>query len=378
MSSSGLRDSLPLDHIHPTRGGKALKIKGSRLFLLGSSLVILLAACGGTSNETPAAPAALPAPPAAESPIQADPVEEFPRYQDYQIPIEFQRLVFAGGRDGSSATLFWIAASQLWNRELGMNTSVQASDGVANGLLLEAGEVLAAVNNPSALSTATGRSEPLDGTNIRTLWNMFSVTWTIVADPSLNAQKFSDLAGKRVVVGPGPETALFERALDCAGLTRDDFAAVLEVGKDEAIAAYRDGNADAMVGWLGPVPMGQATELVASQRGRGAVVIPPGDDIASCLSMTPYYNATVIPGGTYSGTDGDISTISEWFYAAVSDELPTELVYNMARVLNENFDELVAQFAGARTATAENTSTAIGFELHRGAREYLQDIGLMK
>ena len=327
------------------------------------SALLLLAGCGdgGVSADGDGAVAEAEDPAAEGEAVELD------------IPEELRRLTFVGGTDGSSANAWLIGATELFNQHLGLSTTVQSGDGTQNNLLLENGEITAGIANPVGMVEVTGNPDALEQTQVRTLWNMFQTALTVIVAPESDAEVLSDLEGARIAVGPGPETSLFNLAMECIDLTTDDFE-FYNIGKEEAVAAYRDNQIEAMVG-LGPTPTPQWVEAMGGRRG--GRVIGVDAEIIDCLADTGLYVPSEIPAGSYEGQDEAIPSVEQWFYASVTEDFPEDLAYEMARVLDENHDDLVATFAGAERATAENTANAIGFALHPGTQRYLEEKGLL-
>lgn len=351
----------------------------SRLLAILCVLVLLLAACGEDE------PAASPEPqdPATDEPEPTepeeteeteDPGEEEPTEpaEDYTVPDEYRRLALVGSSEGGGGHLWWVAASQLFNNYLDMETTVRPGGTRENALLMEAGEVQASTVSPVDLVEATEDPDALDDTVIRTLWAKFNVGFKALVPEDSDAQVFSDLAGKRVAIGiaGGGESNLFLEAMACVGLDENDFN-LQYTGKGESVDAYNDGVIDAWAG-QGPNPTPQFVEAF---EGRGARLLPLDDEIVECLADTGRYIAAEVPADTYSGQTEPVASVNQWFYAAVHEDLPEDLVYHMARVLDEHHDELMAAYAGAGTSTAENTAENIGFELHPGTERYLQETG---
>lgn len=346
----------------------------SRKLVLISSFAVVLAACGGTAQDAPAAPVAPPVPPSGGGAQLAEPTwEEI--IAGYEIPAEFKQMQFVGSSEGGGGHTWWIAASQLLNKNLGMETTVRPGATRENALLQESGEIKAATISPVDLIAATENPGALASTPIRTLWAKFNVAYWAAVPENSSAEKLSDLVGSRVAIGiaGGGESALFLEAIECAGLDANQFTLEF-TGKGEAIGAFNDGSIDAWAA-QGPNPTPQLLEAFSGRRGAKLLTIDP--EIIDCLAETGKFVKGEIPAETYPGQSQAYATVNQWFYATISEDVPEEVVYLMARALDENYAELLAAFRGATTSTAENTATAIGFELHPGTERYLRERGLL-
>ncbi len=294
-----------------------------------------------------------------------------------EIPEEYQDMVLVGSSQGGSGYNWMVAASQVFNQVLGMNTSVQAGGTQENALLMDSGELEFAITAPGDAISATGSATAVQDAKYRTLWNIFNVSWALIVAPDVEAESLADLVGRRIAIGipGGGEHPLFMAAIECAGLSESDFQ-LQPIGKDEAVAAYKDGNIDAWAA-QGPNPTPQFVEVIESPRG--GRLVPIGDDVLECLvEGSDEFVLSEIPAGTYPGQDEALPTVDEWFYAVVQEDMPEDVAYTLAKALDENYDQLVRTFPGATTSTAEATAEAQGFKLHPGTERYLTEKGLLR
>lgn len=294
------------------------------------------------------------------------------------IPDEYKDLVLVGSSQGGSGYSYMVAASKLFNKYLGMNTSVQSGGTQENALLITRGDVKFGITSPGDLMSAAKDKKAVEKTKLRTVFAMFNVSYLVVVPKDSKATSLADLKGQRIAIGTpgGGEYPLFYESLKCLGMKKTDFKPQA-IGKDEAVTAYKDGNIDA---WQaqGPNPSSQFVELIESQRG--AKVIGAGEDLVDCLAKAnpDEFVKSTIPAKTYPGQAMAIPTVDEWFYATASEDLPEDVAYKMTKVLDEHHDELVKAYPGAETSTAKNTAKVPGFPLHPGTKKYLKEKGLVK
>lgn len=314
------------------------------------SALLLLAACGGGSAE--------------------------PESGSSGIPDEYKDMVLVGSSQGGSGYSYMVAASKIFNKHLGMNTSVQAGGTQENALLIPSGDLQFGITSPGDLISATKDKNAVKNTELRTVFGMFNVSWLILVPKDSKAKSLADLKGQRIAIGTpgGGEYPLFHDSLKCLGMKKNDFKPQA-IGKDEAATAYKNGNIDA---WQaqGPNPSGQFVEIIESRRG--AKVIGAGEELLDCLTKdSDEFVKSEIPAKTYPGQSVAIPTIDEWFYATATEELPEDVVYKMAKALDQHHDELVKMYPGAETSTAKNTAEVPGFPLHPGTKRYLKEKGLV-
>ena len=291
------------------------------------------------------------------------------------------RLVMAGSSSGGTAHLYFASLAPLLNKYIpGMEASARTGGAVENVALLERGSVQIAVAGPGDAQTVLG-ADGLAKTRIRTLFAMFHIPFHIVVPKDSPIQSFADLKGKRVSVGirAGGEANLFLRLVELFGMKESDFRLEF-LGKGEGVNAYKDGAVDAMT-FLCPLPCPIVTELATHPRGVRLVPFSAAD-VAKIRSKYPWYSNYTIEKSWYVNAlkddAKDVNTFTEWIYVATRDDFPEETAYQIAKVLGEKHDELVAGFKAANSSTAENTARFPGFQLHPGTARYLREKGLLK
>ena len=291
------------------------------------------------------------------------------------------RLVMAGSSSGGTAHLYFASLAPLLNKYVpGMEASARTGGAVENVALLERGGVQVAVAGPGDAQAVLGK-EGLDKSRIRTVFAMFHIPFHIVVPADSPIKSFADLKGKRVSVGirAGGEANLFLRLLEIYGMKESDVK-IEFLGKGEGTAAYKDGAVDAMT-FLCPLPCPVVTELATHPRG--VRIVPFSDaEVAKIRDKYTWYSPYTIEKSWYAnslkGEAKDVPTFTEWIYVAARDDLPAETAYQIAKVLGDRHDEMVAAFKAANSSTVENTAKYPGFKLHPGTERYLKEKGALK
>ena len=296
------------------------------------------------------------------------------------LAAEATRLVMVGSSSGGTAHMFFAALSTLLNKYIpDMEASASSGGTTQNVPLLERGEIKVACVNPGAGIKLYGK-EWLDKTRIRTLFAMFHVPYHVVVPEDSTIKGFSDLKGKRVSVGHkgGGEAYLFQRILGVLNMKESDVRMEF-LGKGEATNAYKDRVLDAMA-FLSPLPAPIITELATHPRGVRIVGLAP-EEIQKLIAKYPEYSEYTIEKSWYERAlpdATDVASFTEWYYVACRDDYDEDVAYQIAKVLDERHDELVAGFRAANTSTAAATAKYPGFQLHPGTARYLKEKGLIK
>ena len=113
----------------------------------------------------------------------------------------------------------------------------------------------------------------------------------------------------------------------------------------------------------------------------GQYVVPNGMAYNSyaILEANPSYYKTVIPAGTYNGQDADVPTFGVKCMVICNKSLDSELVYNLAKTLAENTEEMIAgNGVFASMADPNFICNDLPIALHDGAAAYYKDAGMLK
>ncbi|MBP5752082.1 MAG: TAXI family TRAP transporter solute-binding subunit, partial [Treponema sp.] len=87
------------------------------------------------------------------------------------------------------------------------------------------------------------------------------------------------------------------------------------------------------------------------------------------------YTKTVIPGGTYNGTDDDIDALAIKATLAVNAELDEDTVYEMTKTLFNNLDELSQANAKGKEVSVPSAVTGVSVPFHPGAKKFFAEVG---
>lgn len=260
---------------------------------------------------------------------------------------------------------------------LGIAASGEVTGGpVQNVTLTQMGDHdIGLVTMGPAYEAWTGRSElapGLEHRDIRALFAMYETPFQGIALRSSGITSVSDLAGRRVNVGPagGTPGTYWPRFLETLGVS----ATVSNAGASDAAGQLKDGLIDAFLFAAG-LPIGAFSQLAAE-----ADVVTFGfteAELATILEAHPEVSTFTIPAGTYTAQTEDQLSVAMWNYAIVRADMPESLAYEITRLVLENNDRMVQIHAAARTTLIENAIPNNGFlPFHPGAIRYLTEQGV--
>lgn len=196
-----------------------------------------------------------------------------------------------------------------------------------------------------------------------------------ITPKSSGIETLSDLAGKRVVVGPAGAgfNYFLEPILKAHGVTYDDFTP-LNNTQAGAVDMLADGSAAAaFLG--GAVPTASITQASASQD----INFIPFDDSAkeSLFSEYPFFNGAKIPAGTYRGQDADFNGMNVGsMHLITGANVDEETVYQFTKILYEHRADVVKKHPAGKAINPKNIIRDTGIPFHPGAIRYYKEINI--
>lgn len=215
--------------------------------------------------------------------------------------------------------------------------------------------------------------EPLS--NLRAIANLYPAVVHIVARQGQGISTVSDLAGKRVSLGPKASgTPVNAQAILAAyGLLVDDIeASYLESG--EAADRLQSGEIDAFFA-IGGLPIEAVEDL--ARRAQVALVpveAAPRDEITS---FSPFLAEAEIDSGTYVrlAYTPAVAVGTQFIVSAAADD---DLVYEITKALwHERTHALLeSSHPQARRISSEHALERLAIPLHPGAQRYYREQGI--
>ena len=184
----------------------------------------------------------------------------------------------------------------------------------------------------------------------------------------------SDLAGKTVSVGEEDSGTQKNAAqiLQAYGLT-SNMLTIQNMTYAEAADALSAGKIDAMF-----CTIGAPAQVVLDLGVKTPVTLVSIATEKSELLTSAYgfYTDTVIPAGTYSGQQEDVTTLAVQSVLLASDKVPEDTVYTITSALFKEKDVLNSAVPVTYAPVEENAVESITIPFHKGAAKYYAECGI--
>ena len=211
--------------------------------------------------------------------------------------------------------------------------------------------------------------------DLRAVFSVHPEPFTVVARADSGIESFEDLKGKRVNLGnPGSGArATFEVVMDKMGWSASDFSLAAELKSSEQAAALCDDKIDAIVFTVGH-PSGTIKEATTSCESK--LINVDNDTIKELAADNDFYAMATIKGGTYRGTDDDVTTFGVGATFVTSTDTSEEVVYEMVKAVFDNFRRFKKMHpAFANLEEANMIKNNLSAPLHPGAIKYYKEQG---
>ncbi|MDV5172433.1 TAXI family TRAP transporter solute-binding subunit [Photobacterium rosenbergii] len=213
---------------------------------------------------------------------------------------------------------------------------------------------------------------------LRAVFSLHTEPFNIIARTDAGINGVEDLKGKRVNIGnPGSgDRATMGVVMDAMGWTNKDFKLASELKGSERSQALCDNKIDAFVYVIGH-PNGSIKEATTSCDAKLVSVTGPKFD--QIVADTPYYTKSVVPGGMYKGTDGDVNSFGVAATLVSSTDVSDDVVYAVVKSVFENFDTFKRLHpAFANLKPEDMVKEGLSVPLHPGAVKYYKEAGYLK
>ena len=259
---------------------------------------------------------------------------------------------------------------------LGITASGEVTGGpVQNATLVQTGDhLMGLVTMGPAYEAWTGVSELAPGlphTDLRALFPMYQTPFQVITMSSSGITSVSDLAGRRVSVGPagGTPGTYWPRFMATLGVE----ATVSNAGAADAASQLKDGLIDAFAFAAG-VPISAFSQLAAEADVRMFGFTEA--ELATILAAHPEVASLDIPAGTYAGHDYDQMSVAMWNYAIANASMPETLAYEITKLVMENHERMMQIHGAAAETVIDNVLNNSFMPFHPGAVRYYEERGI--
>ena len=193
----------------------------------------------------------------------------------------------------------------------------------------------------------------------------------VTCDPDIKT--VADLKGKNVSVGAAGSGVYFNAidVLGAYGLTINDINPTYESFGDTA-NSIKDGKIDAGFVVAG-APTTAITELSTSKTAY--LVSLDEEHVNALLKTSPYYSKAVIPAGTYTGQDADVTTVAVGAVILARDDVPADAVYAFTKDIFDNAANLTENHAKYAEIDLDKGASITTVPYHEGAAKYFKEKG---
>jgi TRAP transporter TAXI family solute receptor len=284
-------------------------------------------------------------------------------------------LTIASAAPGGTYYVYGEGLAKILTRILDLPVTRLATEGPAQNIeLLESGEAkLGFVTMGVAMQAwnATGIwSGRKPARAMRAIFPMYDTPFQFLVLQDSGVRSLSDMAGKRVGVGPqGGTTAIYV----------PEFFRTLKIPVNVVSGDWADLGAqmakhdlDVLAVGAG-VPFPTFIELETRHKVRYVATDPR--EIAALRLAMPELAPSRIPAGTYPSLLRHYGTIGLYNFAVAHAELPNDLVYAIVRAVFANHEEMMETHAAAAATVPGNIDRNSFLPLHPGAIRYYQQTG---
>ena len=193
----------------------------------------------------------------------------------------------------------------------------------------------------------------------------------VTLDPEIKT--VADLAGKKVSIGAAGSGVYFNAIdiLGVYGLTEADIVPTYQ-GFGDSANALKDGQIDAAFVVAG-APTTAITDLATTKDVH--LVALDDEHVAKLLETSPYYAKNVISADTYTGLDGDVTTVAVGAVVLAANTVSEDAVYALCADIFDNAADLVSSHAKYGELSLEYGSSIASVPYHPGAAKYFAEKG---
>ena len=288
-------------------------------------------------------------------------------------------LSIATGGTGGTYYPLGVGIADTLNRHLDdIHVSVRLGDAsVANINLIGTHQVELAFAQNDIAYWGTKGIKPFKETfsNIRVIASLYPENVHCIALKKSNIKSISDFLGKRVSVGE-PASGIQSNVaalLDVAGLKFSNMETdFLDFGS--TAQRLRNGQID-----IGFAVSGYPTRSVSDLALTTDIELVSFEDafLDSLIAKYPFFVKSVIPSGTYKGTNRDIRTPAVRALLVCDAATPDDIIYRVTKIFWKNIEEIRMVHEKAKLLTLETALDGVSIKVHPGAAKFYVESGIV-
>ena len=211
--------------------------------------------------------------------------------------------------------------------------------------------------------------------NLRTLWVSKPTTFSVIVAKDSPYQTLEDLKGKKVSIGNlgGSAAESIYECLEVFGMA-DDYFDLQYLTMDESKDAMITGTIDGFITNTSD-PHTAMTELFMTGNFRFQDI--PEEKWKLIEASIPYMAPSTRAAGTYEGQENDVVSWGSPYVLIVRDDFPEEQAYQIAKALDENYEEWLGIASNVEGSTLQAVMDSYYAPLHPGVERYAKEKGLL-
>lgn len=261
-----------------------------------------------------------------------------------------------------------------------ISSNIPTSGPLGNIILVSEGKKANIANSFSDFAGRAWEGEEPYKNKIRNIRNVATYyrhvfQWVVWADSDIKRPQ--DLKGKRVSPFKKGLSAEYmaRKVLAEYGMSYNDMK-VSFLGFTDAANNMRDGHLDALLATTFFYPYPAFIELSSIKQIR--LLTLDENVIEKLVKKNVGLERFVLPPNTYKGVDYPVPGIATRNHIIVREDMPTDLVYKITKVLAENHKKYGDMIKSMKQVKPEELVTDVGIPFHPGALKYYKQRGWVK
>jgi TRAP transporter TAXI family solute receptor len=253
--------------------------------------------------------------------------------------------------------------------------AVIAQGSTGNPYLVHSKEAELGISNYYSGMNAVLGNKPYSGKlNIAGICKLqYSILHFVTFAERKDIKSLADLKGKKIGVGPagGGGVLMFKEILPFWGLKFEDVNPSY-ISYTDGSEALKDKKIDLNMPHGAP-PLEAVSGLTVQNNIK--IIALEKSKLKAINKKYPYYEAAVIPAGTYKGVNKDTTSVGIQDILVVNRTMNEKEVYNITKAIYENLEKFRKIHPSLRKLTFDNYRNSL-VPLHPGALKFYQEKGI--